>query len=212
MTHQGGAGGRLHVIVDLGQDTDDGRDLTRAVLAGGAPVIQIRVKGVSDRQRYELTAPLVELCAQHGAVSIVNDRVDIALATDAAGVHLGAEDLGVGVVRRVVKSSTLVGGTCRDPQGALRLETDGVSYLGAGPVYRTATKDGLPDPIGPVGLKSICAAVLIPVIAIAGIRVDRVAEVMAAGAYGVAVVGAVANAEDPRRATEELMDALERGT
>ncbi len=211
MTHQGGAGGRLHVIVDIGPHTDDGSELARAALDGGAPVIQVRVKGLTDRDRYDVTAPLVELCAEHRALCIVNDRADVAVAAGAGGVHVGADDLPVAAALRAVKPSMLVGSTARDAAMAMRLENEGVSYLGVGPVYRTSTKEGLPDPLGPVGLKTVCGAVFVPVIAIAGVRADRVPELLAAGAYGVAVIGAVADAENPRRATEELMTALERG-
>ena len=198
--------GRLHVIVDT-------IALARAALDGGAPVIQVRIKDVDDRTRYELTKPIVDLCGERGAVCIVNDRLDIALATGAAGVHLGAEDLPVAAARLATSArpSMIVGGTARDAATALRLESEGARYLGVGPVYTSATKMAVPEPLGPVGLKSVCAAVLVPVIAIAGIRFEQVPEVLAAGAYGVAVVGAVATAQDPRRATERLVAALERG-
>jgi thiamine-phosphate pyrophosphorylase len=196
------------VIVDLGPG-GDGRALTRAALDGGAPVIQVRVKGTTDRERYELTEPIADLCATAGVACIVNDRADIALALGADGVHLGAEDMPVRAARGVLGPDFVVGGTARDPATARRLQEEGATYLGVGPVYATATKDGLPEPIGLDGLRAVVDAVTIPVIAIAGITAERVPAVVDAGAHGVAVVGAVAAAADPRDATAALVAALE---
>jgi thiamine-phosphate pyrophosphorylase len=196
------------VIVDLGPG-GDGRALARAALDGGAPVIQVRVKGTTDRERYELTEPIAGLCATAGAACIVNDRADIALALGAEGVHLGAEDLPVRAARAAAGAAFVVGGTARDAATARRLQDEGATYLGVGPVYVTATKGGLPDPIGLDGLQAVADAVDIPVIAIAGITAERVPAVLAAGAHGVAVVGAVAAAADPRHATAALVAALE---
>ena len=142
------------------------------------------------------------------AVVIVNDRADIALAAGADGVHGGADDLPVSDLRKLLGPNRLVGGTARDPDTALRHQADGASYVGVGPVYATATKDGLPEPLGPAGVEKVAAAVDIPVIAIAGITVDRVPELLDAGAHGVAVIGAVAHAADPIAAAAELLEAL----
>ncbi|MDE0237939.1 MAG: thiamine phosphate synthase [bacterium] len=142
------------------------------------------------------------------AVVIVNHRVDSPPAVGAAGVHGGADDLPVPVLRSLLGPEALVGGTARDPDTALRHQADGASYVGVGPVYTTATKDGLPDPLGPAGVEKVAAAVDIPVIAIAGITAPRVPELMDAGAHGVAVIGAVAHAADPVAATAELLEVL----
>jgi thiamine-phosphate pyrophosphorylase len=174
-------------------------------------VLQVRVKHATDRERYELTAPIADLCASHGAACIVNDRADIALAVRADGVHVGADDVPVHLARRLVGCDLLVGGTARTPDVARRLEGEGASYLGVGPVFETRSKDGLPDPIGLDGLRAVVDAVGIPVIAIAGVTADRVPAVLAEGAHGVAVIGAVSSAADPRRATADLVTALERG-
>jgi thiamine-phosphate pyrophosphorylase len=124
-------------------------------------------------------------------------------------VHLGANDMPVRAARGALGPDFVVGGTARDPGTARRLQDEGATYLGVGPVYATATKDGLPDPIGLDGLRAVVDAVTIPVIAIAGITAERVPAVVDAGAHGVAVVGAVAAAADPRDATAALVAALE---
>jgi thiamine-phosphate pyrophosphorylase len=194
--------GRLHVIVDS-------VELAKAALDGGAPVLQARLKGLTDRARYDITVEIAELCAERGALCIVNDRIDVAVAAGAAGVHAGADDLPVHAVRRVVVETFVVGGTARNPDIAQRLEAEGASYLGVGPTFTTTSKTGLPSPLGLEGVRRVADAVSIPVIAIAGITPRRVPEVLAAGAHGVAVIGAVANATDPRRATAELLAVIE---
>jgi thiamine-phosphate pyrophosphorylase len=197
----------LHVIVN---PTAEERqlELAEAVLGAGAPLLQIRVKGASDRQRLALVAPLVELCHGHDALALVNDRADVCLATGADGVHGGADDLPVAALRRVVGADRLVGGTGRDPERARELEGEGVDYLGVGPAYATTSKAGLPDAIGPEMIAKVAGAVEVPVIAIGGVTVDRVAELRAAGAHGVAVIGAIASAPDPAVATRRFLDAL----
>lgn len=193
--------GRLHVLVDS-------EGLAAAALDGGAPTIQVRLKGGTDAARFAVIAAVAERCRAAGAVCLVNDRVDLAMAAGADGVHLGADDLPVGAARRVLGPAAVVGGTARDPATARRLVAQGASYLGVGPTYATASKAGLPDPVGVPAVRAVSAAVDVPVVAIAGITAARVAEVMAAGAYGVAVIGAVAGADDPRAATRELVAAV----
>jgi thiamine-phosphate pyrophosphorylase len=201
--------GRLHVLTD----TRAGRNalgLAEQALAAGAPVVQLRIKGSSDRQVYDMGTRLMAACLRHGATCIVNDRLDIALAIGAHGTHLGADDLSVATVRRVAGPSHLIGGTAREPVHATRLVAAGADYLGVGPAFQTATKDGLPPPLGPAGVGAVARAVTVPVVAIGGITLDAVPELLAAGAYGVAVIGAVTDAADPFRATADLVRAVSR--
>jgi thiamine-phosphate pyrophosphorylase len=202
--------GRLHVITD----TRPGRDplaLALAALEAGAPVVQVRGKDLTDRELYELSVRLVDACADHGATCIVDDRVHVALAAGAHGVHVGEHDLPVGAARRVVDLAgpgRLVGGTARDGTTARAHARDGADYLGVGPCFTTTTKPGLPAPLGVAGLRAVTEAVDIPVIAIAGVTPARVRELLDAGAYGVAVIGAVSDAPDPRAAVAAFLDAL----
>jgi thiamine-phosphate pyrophosphorylase len=199
--------GRLHVLTDA-RAGRDAIGVAEQALRAGAPVIQLRVKGHTDRELYDLGVRLVAACTEHGASCIVNDRVDIALAIGAQGTHIGADDLSVATVRRVAGPGHLIGGTAREPGQAAALVDEGADYLGVGPAYETSTKDGLPGPVGPAGIGAVAQAVRVPVIGIGGITADRVGAVLAAGAYGVAVVGAVCDAADPGRATVELLRAL----
>jgi thiamine-phosphate pyrophosphorylase len=200
--------GRLHVITD----TRPGRHVLAVVIAAldaGAPVIQLRAKGQRDRELYELASRVVGECASRGAWCIVNDRVDIALAVGATGVHVGADDLPVRVARDLIGDVRVLGATARDPETARRHEVAGATYLGVGPAFSTGSKDGLPAPLGPEGIARVAAAVSIPVIAVAGVTASRVPELLAAGAFGVAVISAVSEADDPGAATKGLLNALD---
>jgi thiamine-phosphate pyrophosphorylase len=199
--------GRLHVLTDARAGRDALGTATIAVKAG-APVVQLRVKGRTDRELYDLGLRLMAVCAEHGAMCLVNDRVDIALAIGAHGTHLGADDLPIAVVRRMAGPDHIIGGTSREPAHAARLVAEGADYLGVGPAYATSTKDGLPDPLGHAGIGAVAAAVSVPVIAIGGVTAANVAELRSAGAYGVAVVSEVSHAPDPAEATRRLLSAV----
>jgi thiamine-phosphate pyrophosphorylase len=201
--------GRLHLITD----TRPGRDavaVAAAALAAGTPVVQVRVADeATDREAYEFAVRIRELCDRYGATCLVNDRLHVALAAGAAGGHVGADDLPVAAARRVLGPAAVLGATSRDPAGARAAVAAGASYLGVGPAFDTATKDGLPAAIGPAGVAAVAAAVPdTPVIAIGGITAARVTSLLAAGAYGVAVVGAINGAPDPGAAARELLGAL----
>lgn len=202
--------GRLHLITD----TRPGRD-PLAVLRAALPVaraelvVQVRVEDdATDRQAYDLARRVVALCAPYGATCLVNDRLHVALAVGAEGGHVGADDLPVGAARRVLGSTAVLGATAREPGTAAEAVAAGASYLGVGPCHATSTKAGLPAPIGPDGVRAVAEAVDVPVIAIGGVTAAAVPALRAAGAYGVAVVGALSGSPDPARATAELLGAL----
>ena len=187
---------RLHVITDS-------RDVVRAVVGVGPVAVQIRVKS-SARLAYELTSAALPLCRAAGALCLVDDRVEVALAVGADGVHVGASDLPVAVARRLLGPASIVGATCRDVADIKQAVADGASYAGLGPAFATSTKDGLPPPLGAEAVAAAAAAVPdVPVIAIGGITVDRVPELRT---YGVAVISAIA--ADPAGATASFLQAL----
>lgn len=200
---------RLHVIVNPTSAWD--LDLLRATLRGGAPCVQVRMKAMTDDVRVVVAESAVRLGRSHGALVLVNDRADICVAANGDGVHGGADDLPVRYLRRVVGDGRLVGATARDVATARAHEAAGADYLGVGPVYETSSKGGLPAPLGLRVIEEVAAAVSIPVIAIAGITAERVPEVIAAGAHGVAVIGAIAGAADPVAETARFVDLLDLG-
>jgi len=203
--------GRLHLITP----NDPGAGTLRALdaaLSAGAPVVQVRLKDRTDSERFPFAMEVRSRCRSAGATCIMDDRTDLALAVGADGVHVGADDLPVAVVRDVMGTSAVIGATCRNAEDARRAEAAGASYVGAGPVHRSSTKSGLPPPMGARGIAAIASAVSIPVIAISGITVESVPELVDAGAHGVAVIAAVFGASDPGGATSGFLDALAQAT
>lgn len=187
---------RLYVIPDTVQGR--GRPLeeqARLALEGGARAIQLRHKGASSRELYEKALALRKLCGLHGALFIVNDRLDIALAAGADGVHLGAKDIPVKVARGLVREGFIIGATARTPEAALEAERDGADYLGVGAAFPTGSKHDAVV-IGLDGLRRIVQAVSLPCIAIGGITLEKLTEVLQTGAAGVAVIGALVGASD----------------
>jgi thiamine-phosphate pyrophosphorylase len=199
---------RLHVITDT-RETFAPLAAVEAALAAGAKLVQVRPEDhYTDRAAFDLATAIAALCDQYGALCLVNDRVHIAQAVGADGVHLGADDLPIDAARRILPAASIIGGTARDPESARAARRAGATYLGVGPVWGTTTKSGLPQPIGLEGLAAVCEAVDLPVIAIGGITAERAKRCREAGAHGVAVVGAVSGAADPRAATAELLAAV----
>ncbi|HET9654737.1 MAG TPA: thiamine phosphate synthase [Kineosporiaceae bacterium] len=200
--------GRLHLITDHRLGPRVPQFVAEAV-AAGADCVQVRVARTStDREALALTREVLATCREYGATCLVNDRVDVALAAGADGVHLGADDLPVAVARRILGDQALIGATARDPLTARRAEDDGADYLGVGPFRATRTKDGLPPAIGLAGVGAVAAAVGIPVLAIGGIVAGDLPGLLSAGAHGAAVVSALSQAADPAAALAELLEAL----
>lgn len=198
---------RLHVLTDARGGRDPLREVSPA-LEAGAGAVQVRAKELSDRDVLALTRAVLDLAMPYAAHVLVDDRVDVALVAGAHGVHLGASDLPVAQVRRVVPRDFVVGATVRDADMARAAEAAGATYLGAGPAFRTSTKRGLPEPLGPPGIHAVTAATRLPVIAIGGVTPDLVASLRAAGAHGVAVVAALSEAADPAGVAAAFVAAL----
>ncbi|MCU4719522.1 thiamine phosphate synthase [Halapricum hydrolyticum] len=194
-----------------GRDT---REIVRAAVDGGVDVVQLREKGVPARERYELGVDLREITREAGVPLIVNDRVDIAQAVQADGVHLGDEDLPVTVARELLGEDAIVGRSVSFVEDAREAERAGADYLGVGAIYATGSKDDIDDEEYAIGLdrlESIVEAVEIPVVGIGGVDADNASEVAAAGADGVAVISAITGAGDPAAATRELSESVRSG-
>jgi len=173
--------------------------------AAGVRGFQVRAKGRPDREVLELTRHVRGQVEGHGALVVVNDRVDLALAAGAAGVHLGADDLPVADARRIAPH-LLVGATCRDRAQVIAAREAGADYAGLGPVFATDSVAGLPEPLGPESVRR--AAGVLPLVAIGGVTAPRAAEVRAAGADSLAVIGAIWRQPDPVGAAKELLDVI----
>lgn len=176
-----------------------------AALAAGAPAVQLRDKAASARELMALGRHVLPLARERGALLFVNDRLDVALALGADGVHLGPDDLPVAAARGAIGEGFLIGASTDDPDRARQLVADGADYIGCGAVYPTSTKRDAGEVIGLAGLDRVARAVTVPVIGIGGVTVERSAEVASTRAAGVAVVGAVMSASDVGAAVRGLL-------
>jgi thiamine-phosphate pyrophosphorylase len=186
--------------------------VVRQAIEGGARAIQLRAKAMPARELLIAARRLLDVTRPSRALLVVNDRADVALAAGADGVHLGPDDLPVTAVRKAASRGFLIGFSTDDPEEARRAEADGADYLGCGAVWSTGTKDVGGEAIGVDRLDEVAHAVSIPVLAIGGVTLERAREVARTRAAGVAVVGALMRAEDPRATAASLLEPfLTRG-
>jgi thiamine-phosphate pyrophosphorylase len=186
-------------------------DVVRDAVMGGVTVVQVREKDASVREYLSILRDVKAVLDPLSVPLVVNDRVDVALAAGAAGIHVGQQDMPCADVRRLVGPSRLIGVSVSTPQEAEQAETDGADYLGISPVFVTPTKTDTPDATGLEGLRAIRKATRLPLVAIGGIHEGNAAGVVAAGADGVAVVSAIMSAQDPEGAARALLGEVERG-
>jgi thiamine-phosphate pyrophosphorylase len=183
-------------------------DIVRAAIGGGATVVQLREKAATTREMVELGDALHEVTAAAHLPLIINDRVDVALAVGAEGVHLGVDDMPVALARQILGPQCIIGASPETIEGARLAERDGADYLGVGDLYGTPSKGDAGQPIGLGGLARVVGAVSIPVVAVGGVRPENAAAAIEVGAAGVAVISAVVGAEDPGLAARRLRDAV----
>jgi thiamine-phosphate pyrophosphorylase len=197
---------RIYLVIEAASAPE----VVPAALAGGVDVVQLREKDVGDDETLSAAEALRRLCDSYGALLVVNDRADLAVACAADGVHVGQEDEPVASVRAQVGPDVLIGLSTHSPAQIDDAEEDEhVDYLGVGPIYETATKPG----VAPVGLDLVSYArshARKPWFAIGGIDVDRAPSVAEAGAERIAVVRAIRDAADPSEAARALHAAFER--
>lgn len=188
-------------------------DVARAAIAGGAKTIQLRDKDMCVRDLLATAREMRELSAASGVVFVINDRLDVALAAQADGVHLGQSDLPVAAARRALmgyeRRRFIVGASVANVEEAQQAVADGADYLAVSPVFATSTKPDVGDAVGLAGLSAIRSAVSLPIVGIGGISADNVAEVIRAGADGAAVVSAVTRTDDMEGAARRLAAIIE---
>lgn len=192
---------RLFCLVSAADDLA----LLEDMASVGVDGFQVRDKAATTRELVELTRIVLAAVRPSGAMVVVDDRLDVALATGADGVHLGADDLAVADARRLAPD-LVVGATCRDAAAVRRATAEGATYAGFGPVFETTSKDSLPSPLGVDAITA--AAGVLPLVAIGGITVAGASRARRAGAHGVAVIGAAWRQPDPVAAAKELVAAV----
>lgn len=201
--------GRVHVITDtVIQKRFDHHELARMAIAGGAGAIQIRDKRMSHEDLVGTVRKTLTVCRRERVPLIVNDDVAVAVEAGANGVHLGQNDTSIEKARSIMGPNALIGGSAGNLDEALAVEREGADYVGFGHIFPTGSKQKTGLPVGLDALREVCAAVTIPVIAIGGISAQTAGDVIAAGAWGVAVIGAVCNSNDPEIATRALCEAV----
>ncbi|MEF8887829.1 MAG: thiamine phosphate synthase [Haloarculaceae archaeon] len=189
-------------------------EVVAAAIEGGVDVVQVREKDTPASERLAVAREVREQTRAAGVPMVVNDRVDIAAAAEADGVHLGDDDLPVAAAREQLGEDALIGRSVSTPEAAREAEAAGADYLGVGAIYATGSKADIDDEEYDIGLdpvRAVDAAVDIPFVGIGGITPENAAEVVAAGADGVAVITAITAAEDPVRATRKLGEAVAEG-
>jgi thiamine-phosphate pyrophosphorylase len=180
-------------------------------VAGGATLVQLRDKEATTADLVITAGRLLEVLEKPGVPLLINDRLDVAQAVRAAGVHIGQSDMPPLLARSLLGEGAVIGLSADTLDQALEAQELDVDYLGVGPVFATATKSDTEAPWGIEGLRSLRPRSRLPLVAIGGIDARSVGEIMAVGADGVAVVSAICSADDPRRAAAELREAVERG-
>lgn len=190
--------------------TDDGClqgraliDCVREALEGGVTLVQYRAKTASSAEMYAEALQLKALCDSFNVPLIINDRLDIAMAVGAAGVHLGQDDLPCAAARRILGEDYLIGVSAHNPAEAKAALQSGADYLGCGAVFGTATKADVKK-LGTEGLAAICKAKGLPVVGIGGVTADNYREVRAAGADGAAIVSGILAQPDIRATVEAI--------
>ena len=198
----------LYAVIDSGALKGRSHlEITRQVINGGARIIQLRDKTTIKKDLLPIAQDLKNLCAEKGALLIVNDNLDIALAVGADGLHIGQEDLPVGVARDLAPMDMLIGCSVLNVEQAQRAVANGADYLGVGAIFPTPSKDAVVVGLEP--LRQIKKAVSVPVVAIGGITINNMAKVKKAGADSIAVIGAILGADSPEKATRELIKNFE---
>jgi len=201
--------GRFHVLTDTCLQTRFSHlELAELAIAGGADTIQFREKSGETREMIRVAEQVQALCKRAGVTFIVNDRVDVAIASHADGVHLGQNDFPILPARNLLGEGAIIGGSASNIEEARKCLSEGADYIGFGPVYFTTSKEDA----GPAGglelLKQAVAEIPLPIVAIGGITRENAPEVIQAGVHGIAVISAVCCREDPAEATRCLRRLL----
>jgi thiamine-phosphate pyrophosphorylase len=185
-------------------------EIVAAAVAGGVSCIQLREKSCGTREFLNEALALQPLLKSRNIPLIINDRLDIALAIEADGVHLGQSDMPIGMARKIAGASLIIGISAESVDDALRAEQEGADYIGISPVFSTPTKTDIAPPLGLEGVQQIRALVDIPLVGIGGINSDNAESVLAAGADGIAVVSAIVSAADPAGAAKKLKTLIDQ--
>ena len=200
---------RLYLVTNRYQDSlENFLEKVETACRSGVTIIQLREKNLTTNQYYQLAKQVKEITDAYQVPLIIDDRLDICLAVDAAGLHIGDDELPVSVARKVLGSEKILGVTAKTVKRALEAETSGADYLGTGAIFPTTTKENAPITLIST-LKTICQTVAIPVVAIGGLTSENIDQLIGTGIAGVAVVRDLMQAEDIEAKTQAFLTKLD---
>ncbi len=194
----------LYLVTDKSEDVEKFLNTIEEAIKGGTTVVQIREKTADTIDFYNLALKVKEITTKYNVPLIINDRVDVALAIDADGVHVGQSDMPCDVTRRLIGENKILGVSAATIEEAQKAQKDGADYIGTGAVFPTQTKDDAPS-VTKQELKEIVDSIDIPVVAIGGITLENAHELVDTGISGLSVVSAIMSSDNPKKSSEELL-------
>ena len=197
----------LYLVTDNSDDVEKFLNTIEEGIKGGVTVVQIREKTADTLEFYNLALKVKKITTKYDVPLIINDRVDVALAIDADGVHVGQSDMPCSVTRRLIGEDKILGVSAATIEEAKKAEKDGADYIGTGAVFPTATKDDAPK-ITKKDLKEIVDSINIPVVAIGGITLENASQLNDTGIAGLSVVSAIMSSENPKESSEKLLNVF----
>ena len=196
----------VYLVTDRRNKTDEEfLNIIEEAIKGGTTIVQLREKTASTKEFYDLALKVKEITSRYDVPLLINDRIDIALAVDSEGVHIGQDDMPAGIAREIIGEDKILGVSASTVEEAKKAEIDSADYIGSGAVFPTATKDDA-DSVSKEELKEIVDSIDIPVVAIGGITIENAHTLKASGIAGFSVVSAIMSAEDPKEASEKLKE------
>ena len=196
----------VYLVTDRRNKTDEEfLNIIEDAIKGGTTIVQLREKTASTKEFYELALRVKKITSRYGVPLLINDRIDIALAVDSEGVHIGQDDMPADIAREIIGDDKILGVSASTVEEAKKAEMDSADYIGSGAVFPTATKDDA-DSVSKEELKEIVDSIDIPVVAIGGITVKNANTLKGSGIAGFSVVSAIMSAEDPKEASRKLKE------
>jgi len=202
----------LYLVTD--RKLSQGRDILEIIkmaIKGGVTIVQLREKDATTREFLSVGKRVKELLDKKNIPLIINDRIDIALALDADGVHLGNDDMPIEIARRILGKNKIIGLSAESIDDAIEADIKGADYIGVSPIYTTPTKPELEKGLGIEGLKKIRKVTSLPLVAIGGMKAKNCREAIKNGADGIAVVSAICSAPNPEIAAREIISEINKG-
>ena len=195
----------LYLVTDNSENEKKFLKTIEEAILGGVSVVQIREKTAKTLEFYNLAIKVKKITTKYNVPLIINDRVDVALAIDADGVHVGQSDMPCDITRKLISENKILGVSAATIEEAKKAENNGADYIGTGAIFPTTTKDDAPS-VTKKDLSDIVNSINIPVVAIGGITIENANELKNTGISGLSVVSAIMNAEDPKKASEKLLN------